>query len=105
VLRPAPGSAVGVDEERVDRVPLGLVREGRLLERRGEACLDVVDLALAEPDRHGARARRLRHRQGHSARLQEFDALVAEPDCVHRVLRVEAVRLDELGPVHPLLAA
>jgi hypothetical protein len=43
-LSPAPGLAVGVDEERVDGVAVRAVRERCLLERGFEPALDLVDL-------------------------------------------------------------
>jgi hypothetical protein len=99
-----------VDEERV-AIPVRFVREGSLLERRREAVHELADLrehvvgrALAEPNGQHARARRLRHRRRHPARFQQLAPLVAEPNCVRRVLRVEAVRLDKLWPVEALLA-
>jgi hypothetical protein len=47
---------------------------------------------------------RLAHGQRQASRLQELDALVPEPQYVHRILRVVAELLDELGTVHVALA-
>src|SRR5919201_2482176 len=46
---------------------------------------------------------RLRHREREPARFEQLDALIAQSCSVHRVLRVEAVRLHELGTVDVLL--
>ena len=64
-----------------------------------------LERPLARPDRHHPRALRLGHRQGQEPRLEQLDALVAEARRVHRILRVEPVRLDELRAVNALLPA
>ncbi|HSE81701.1 MAG TPA: hypothetical protein VLA87_08410 [Gaiellaceae bacterium] len=106
----SPGPPVGVDEEAVDLVAVGPVGERRALERRRWPLLDLFDLGdgflegqLAGTDCHHARALRLGHRQRQPPGLEQLHALVAEPGGVHRVLRVVAVRLNQLGPVDPLL--
>src|SRR5439155_7015677 len=41
----------------------------------------------------------------HATGLEQLEPLVAEPGCVHGVLRVETVRFDQLRPVDAFLAA
>src|SRR5262245_34506839 len=107
---PTPRSAIGVDEEGVDPLAVGLGRQRRPLEGLREALLHLVDLCdrllerlLAEADRHHTRTLRIGHRERQPSPLQELEALVAETSRVHRLLRVVAVSVHELGPVHPLL--
>src|SRR4051812_8625369 len=92
---PTPGPPVGTDEELVDGRAVGLVAELRRRERGLQVALDLVDLGhdlgevdLAAADGHDLRSLRLGQRQREPARLEELEALVAEPQRVHRVLRV-----------------
>ena len=90
----------------------GSSRSARSLERLGEPCLDLVDLGdrllerpLAGADRHHARARRARASAASARPSRAARCPGSRAGGVHRVLRVVAVRLDELGPVDALLPA
>lgn len=83
-----------------------LVRDGRAVTQPGQPGLRLVDRvedfgqrSFPLADRAQVGAVRFRHRQRDPARGQQFHALQAEPEGVHRVLGVIAVHRDELWAV------
>jgi hypothetical protein len=94
----SPGALVGIDEEPIDGVMIGFVRQvgaeygvlglGRL---RVQAVKDVWQGDLAPSDLHQPLTLRLGDRQSDAAGCQQFAALMGDPQCVHRVLGVVTV--------------